>query len=510
MQHGRRWTAVPVRALLALLVVLTATGCLGESKKLALPPAPSISAAPTDLGIKASGLPDGVELAVTDTSVGVQTGAHLDFVSPVFTVEPSGTLAQPATITVELDNALPAATPVLVATRASADQPWAYQTGRLTEDQRHVEYTTTDLNQLGVLTLNVDAAVESLSTDIRNGLAAGVNKLVKPPTCDGRPEARLSGYSVTSTKSKALHWCFGLQGGKRVVRVTNRLRNPIEVAHPNVPVLKAPLVPGVFSPWGRFLGTTNTFLAPGRTATFDADLQPVTALFVSSDSSAMVQSLRLFQATARAIVLRLVGFGVGPATVGKTVDALLAKPQCRQSLGKGSDALLAGCFSPAKMASLFGSRAVLLAPLLTAPTTATFFRAQAQAMTVAQPEAQQRIDVKRAAPDFTAFVGLWSGKSRLLTISAQGLVTETVYDDAGKLVIQLTYQLTDPVSKAGTTSAPSTITKVKIGQRKLVKGRLPQVGDTGVTRVSQGVVRPPALQTTYCDAKKAKKGVCGK
>ena len=131
-------------------------------------------------------------------------------------------------------------------------------------------------------------------------------------------------------------------------------------------------------------------------------------------------------------------------------------------------------------------------------------------MAAGQRTTQQRIAVKRVAPDFTAFTGLWSGKSRSLVIGGDGVVTETVYDDAGKLVVQLTYQLGYPEKKNDTSSADTTITKVKVGQRKLLKGRVPRVGAEGTLTITKGIVRPPYLNTTYCDAPKSKKGVCGK
>lgn len=513
MQHGLRRATVPARVLVALLVVLTLTSCM-EQKRAALPPAPSISAVPQNVGVDVNGLPDGEDFEVTDTSEGVENGANLDFVSPVFTVEPAGELAQPVTVTVDLDNALPADTPIVVATRVSDDQPWTFKRATLSSDQQHVEYTTTSLNQLGVLSVNLDSAVAGFQADVPKSLATGVSKKVKQPSCDGRPEARETGYSVTATKGKALHWCFGLEDDKRVLKVTNRLVTPIQIAHAKVEALKTPAVPGPFTLFTGVLGKTDTFLAPGRTAVYDADLEPVTALMLSSDANATMQSLRLLRATTHAIVTSLVGFDQGPVNVNKTLTALLAMPQCRKSLGKGSDALIAGCFSTSKLTRLFGSRALLVAPLFSAPTSQVFFREQAVALASAQPAAQQRIDVKRVAPDFSAFIGLWSGKTRNLVIGNDGLGTETVFDAMGKMVITLSYQLGYPDAKTGatnsTTSADTKITKVRVGRPKLVRGRVPRVGAEGTIRITKGVVDAPYLNVNYCDTAKARKGVCGK
>ena len=108
MRNGPRRGALPARALVTALVVLSVSACGGGTDPTSLPkPAPSIAATPENVGVEVTGLPDGDDFTVTDTSVGVENGANLDFVSPVFTVEPSGQLSQPVRVTVELDNALP-------------------------------------------------------------------------------------------------------------------------------------------------------------------------------------------------------------------------------------------------------------------------------------------------------------------------------------------------------------------------------------------------------------------
>ena len=144
----------------------------------------------------------------------------------------------------------------------------------LTADQQHVEYTTNTLNQLGVLSINTDGAVAGIQASVRSALGSGVNKKIKRPTCEGRPEARETGYSVASSKGTALHWCFGLENEKRVLKVTNRQLTPIEIAHPNVDALTTPPVPGQFTLWTGLLDDASDFLAPGRRAIYDADLEP--------------------------------------------------------------------------------------------------------------------------------------------------------------------------------------------------------------------------------------------
>jgi hypothetical protein len=510
MGHPLRRRVVLARALVALLVVLTATACGGDGPPAVAPKVSNAPSVPVDPPVEAIGLPDNVELVVADSGPGAESGDNLSFVSPVHTLTPTGPLGSSVTVRLRLDNALPTTIPVLVASRTSPDQPWGYLPGALTSDQRHVDFNTTSFNEVGVLSVDLDGAVSSFQEDLRAGLATGINRTVKKPTCAGEDEARKSGYTVAASKTKTLFWCFGMEGGKRVVKVTNRRPIPVEVAHPKVDVLTNAPAAAAWAPWSGVLGTGNTFLAPGRTATYDADLEPKTELLLNAESRAVGQSLRVLQAGARALVLRLNRFGAGTANVVETVKAFLAMPQCAKSLSKGSDAVITGCFSKPKLVRTFGSRALLVAPLVSAPSTPAFLRQHARAITLrARTTERQRILVRRAAPDFTALSGVWSGKNRLLAINAEGLVKESVNDDTGARIIDLTYQLADPETVGPRSTAGATIVAVKVSRRKLLKGRVPRVGDTTTIRLRDGIVAAPYLKTRYCNAAAAKRGNCG-
>ena len=511
MNHPPRRPAGLTHALVALLLVLAATACGAEEGVVAAPPKVSDApSAPVDPPVEVIGLPDDVEFAVGDTAPGSESGENLSFVSPVYGLTPVGPLDAPVTVRLLLDYTVPEGTTVLAATRAAADKPWAYLPAELTSDLRHVDFKTTSFSEVGALQLEVDGATAAFQADLRAGLAAGLNRKAKKPTCEGEKEARKHGYTVAASKTKTVFWCFGLEGEKRVIKVVNRKTIPVEVAHPKVAVLSDARAANVWAPWSGVLGTTNTFLAPGRTATYDADLVPETELLLNAESLAVGQSLRLLQATVRALALRLNKFGTGLPNVVETVKTFLAMPQCKKSLGKGSDALLAACFSRPKLVRVFGSRAMLVAPLVTAPSTPLLLRQQAQVIaTQARTTDRQRILVRRAKPDFTALVGSWAGKNRLLIINAEGLVTESVNDSTGARIIDLTYQLADPETEGKNAIAEATIVAVKVSWRKKVNGRIPRKGDTTTIRLRDGIVASPFLQARYCNGAAAKKGNCG-
>ncbi|MEO5610203.1 MAG: hypothetical protein ABIQ92_11165 [Ornithinibacter sp.] len=505
MNRSRR--RIPAaRPLLAALLVLALTACgssgSGDSGNRGAP-ATQPSTAPVDSAVKVVGLPEGTEASVKDTAAAGGDGENLTFVSPLYTLAPGGALESPVTVRLELDNALPTDATVLVATRDTDQQPYKFVRAYLTTDQQHVQFTTRTLNQVGAVSVDVPSALESLQTDVRSGLAAGVVASVRRPACQGAGEARKDGYSIAASPKKTLFACFGVEGGKRVVKLTNRRRVPVQVSHPGAATVSNPRV-AAWRSWSGPLGLANTFLPPGQSVTYDADLQPRSRLVLTSTSTPTAQSLRLLQATVRALVLRLTAFGTEAPTAASAFAAMLAIPSCRRSLERGGAALLTECLGQSQVARLFPASQLLVAPLVTNRAFGSFLRSQAAAVAdQVRSQELQRVVVRRAAPKFESFMGSWTGAGRSLSVSAPGVVTEAVYNQA-QLVVQLTYQLADPTTKGTASSAKATITRVKVGDRKLLNGRVPQVRDTGVLRIDAGVVTPPFLKTNYCSAAKRK------
>ncbi len=500
------------RVLIALLVVAFAvTGCGGGANPLPKAQPPTSSPSPTDPGVAVLGL-DPSDLDVSD-SPGVSPGTSLSFASPIYSVAAASELTGPTKVQLLLDNALPRQSPVFVVTRRTPTNPWTYLPARLMSDQRHVEFTATHLSDFGVLVMDLDSALQTFRDDIRTRLAAGVNAKVQKPECEATDEAKKDGYSVGfSRNKKTVFWCFGLENDKRVVKVVNRRVVPIQVGHADAPLIDPVASPKAWATWAGLLGDTATFLAPGREATFDADLEPLGRLLISATNDSRAQSLRGLQATVGALVAAVTNFGAGKSSTANTVATLTQRPLCAKALGQGSDKMVAACFSRRKMIDTFGSRGVLLARLTTARSTAAFLRKQLKAVaTDVVKNENQNILVRRAKPDFTAFVGTFNGAARAMNIGAEGLVFESVSNvDEQKgttRVADITYQLSEPETADGVSTAQAVITKVKIYDRKAFKGRLPHVGDKATLRLEKGVIRSPYVKRDYC-GKGARKNAC--
>ncbi len=500
-----------VRATLAAVLVLGVTACAGDNKpSVALPsslPSPS-AIVEEESRVVATGLPDGVDLEVADSMPGTATGENLTFVSQIFSLEPFGPLDEPAALSVELDNAQPADAHIVVATRGAANRPWTYATGKLASDHLHVEYTTKRLGQVAILSVGLDQVVASFQSEVEKNLVNGSLVGAPRPACANPTAAEAEGYSVSSTRTSALFYCFGLEDDKHVVTVTNRRLAPVEVSHVGATVITDPEIGKANALLSDFLGDTNTLVTAGKVATFGVELEQEKELTLSVGPNTRAQSLRLLQAAVRSLSLRFKSLGVGSVDVPRTMTALLARPQCAKAMDAGGLKLLTRCLAPARLVQLFGSRGVLLQPLVRAPAVRTLFTAQGKALAAAQTAESQSIVVRRAAPDYRGIFGRWLGMSRQLTISRTGYVLEN-YGQGIEPVIDLSYQLGYPRKENGVTSVDATIVKVKVNNRKLLTGRVPKVGDTGILEVVKGVVKPPFLGSKYCDRTNRKKGVCG-
>jgi hypothetical protein len=508
MRHPTRHLA-PFAVLVTVLALVAGCGGNGASE-LPKAQAPSSSPTPVDPDVKVAGI-DPSDVDVTNVA-GSSPGVNLSFASPIYTVTTASELTSPTRVQLLLDNALPRTVPIFVVSRANAKQPWTYQPGTLLSDQRHVQFTTSKLGDFAVVVMDLDGALQTFKDDVHGRLAFGIDKKVKKPQCDATPEARKDGYSVVSSKGrKTVYWCFGLENGKRIIRVVNRRVQPIQVAHPGAqPLAPSVEVPKAFNPWITALGGDATLLAPGKTATYDVDLEPTKRLVIGATADTTAQGLRALQATTASVVSRLNGFGLAKRKPVDTMAALLAKPQCAKTVSLGADKMLAACFSRPKLVAMFGTPGLLIAKITTDPTTKLFLRQQYKAMALdVLKNGNENILVRRAKPNFTAFVGSFTGKSRTMVVNGDGLVFESVSNVAADgtvtPVADLTYQLSEPRVDNGVAHASALITKAKIYNRKAFKGRIPRAGDTGTFRLEKGVVRSPFIKRLYCDGKNAKK-----
>lgn len=539
---GRAARASLVTVFLVLAVGLA--GCGGSATQA--PPTkntlPTAAASPTASPVVVTG---GAKVDVTGTAPGITPGQSLTFVSQVYTLGPTGPLTSPATVTIQLDNALPAGTPIVVATREAPTDSWSYLPATLTSDGQHAQFTTTHLSDFGVMSIDASQIFSDFKASVAPALVSGVVRATPAPTCSTPAKALQDGYAVgtaptaadaataiakadaaaagtqtpvgTTTRPaprrKTLFWCLGRSGDTRTVTVVNRRPFAVQVSHGTAAATAVDSkVQGLWASWLGVLapGSQDTFLAPGGAATYSADLQPKTTLELTTGTSAVAQSLRLLYAAVSAVDVQVQRFGVADPQPLDTFNALLARRTCKNALGQGGAALLTGCFSPRQVMRTYGTNGRLLLPLVTAPGMRLFFNNRSSFLATQGLQVDtQTVYVHRSAPDFGALVGSWSGHTRTLSISATGLVVERISDGCCHRVIDLTYQLSQPQAGGGTTTATATLTRVVVHDRKALGTKPPRVGATGTISLTKGIISAPYVGTSFCGPKAAAHGACG-
>ena len=518
-RHSRAGTRAVVACALLSCLALLVSACGGSD--VASPPSvntlpsssPSASAAPT---VTVTGLSAGVRVEISSGTAGSSPGAGLDFVSPIYSLGPSGPLGAKAVVTMELDHAVPAGTTLVTATRETSTSAWSWLPATLTKDLRHATFTTTHFSQFGMVSLDAAAALSTFKQTVHSGLVSTQAVGVKRPVCEDPKGARQGGWKAASWPRKTLYWCFGLVDGKHVLTVVNRRDVPVQVAHGDATATDTTSkVRGQWTTWLGLLGSGSgdTFLAPGGSATYDAEIDTGSNLVLSTDAGAKALSTRALYVAVDALVNQLGTYGATAPTTAQAFAVLVARPQCADALGQSSDVLVEGCLSRQRLTRVLGDGTRLLAPVLAAPSFKKFWAKQLAFLAAQETSTDaQHVGVSREAADFGGLVGSYTGHTRVLTVSSTGLVTERL--DAGtEPVIQLTYQLSDPKTtggkKDGTTTASSVLTRVKVYDRSAISGTLPKVGDAGTLTLHAGIVTPPYLQTTYCDSAAAAKAECG-
>ena len=504
-------------------VALLLTACGGNQAQS--PPSintlPAATATPkAEQSVIVTGLSDGVNVTVSPGEPGTSPGGGLDFVSPIYTLGPSGPLGGRATVTIALDHPVPTGTTLKVGSRPSDTGSWSWLPATLTADAQHAQFTTDRFSQFGVLTQDVGTEVSTYEDGVHTALTSTLSEGPTKPTCQNTKVAHKDGYKVASWPRDTLGWCLGMDKATHILTVMNRREFPVQVAHGTAAATQTTSkVDGVWTTWFGILapGSTDTFLAPGGSVTYDADLNPGNTLLVNPESSAKTQSTRALYAAVGALVSQLHTYGSSTPTTEQAFQSLVARPQCADALGQGSVVLQEGCLAPARLTKVLGDGVSLLQPVLLAPGIKAFWGRQFAFLAQQDKDTDsQHIIVGVKTADFGDLVGSFTGHTRTLSVSRTGLVTERV-DDGTSPVIQLTYQLSNPkvtgrkagAKTGGTTTAQALLKAVKIYDKSAVGGTPPQVGDVGTITFKDGIVTPPFLQTTYCNAAANAKGQCG-
>lgn len=321
-------------------------------------------------------------LRVTTSSGGSAAPSGLQQLSGMVEVTPTGPLVAPATITIHLTSPAPQGDAVLVRSSESEDGPWNWLPATLSTDRETVHLTTTHFSFFQVFGIDVGKAIDIFKRDFLDGFDSQATTDVGRPSCQGESVARSDGYTINSSTTNTVYWCFGMVGVGRVLKVTDDRRYPLQVLHPNLSVLDggkidAPQLSSL-SHWG---SGQSTIIGPGDSVTYQVNVGPGSQGGIQTTMDGMGQSLVALQVGVTALADILTKFGLGKSSTGwSATQQLLSSTSCVDALGQGPGAILASCLNPKALVRLFGLKALLLGPIVEAGALVAFFHSEWNAM----------------------------------------------------------------------------------------------------------------------------------
>lgn len=251
MRLGRRGAIQTIAGALGVLLLFATSGCTGETKagpessggnSIATAAAASettvvageatvVELGDTNVTVPADALPEGEVLTgrVGDQPTGVPEG--LKAVGPLLEVSTrSSTIGEPAAIDAPAPIGVEGATLVMVWQDDSADQVWRWVPTSYDSETNRVTAMVDHFSFGFLASVDVDDVAGRLKDQLVN-LMTGRSG-VSSPRCDDEDAAREGGVTVTSDGGDRVKWCFGLEGGKRVLKVSNNTRTFVEISYP--------------------------------------------------------------------------------------------------------------------------------------------------------------------------------------------------------------------------------------------------------------------------------------
>lgn len=193
-------------------------------------------------------------------------------VSPTYRITPSGNLTSSLTIQLPLTNFVPGGSRVIVSTAEAPNGPWTPLIPVLSKDGKSVSVTVNRLSYFDVLWLDLSGILSNFKKYFLDALIPQIFQGANPPECQNENQARQN-YNITSTSRKTVYWCFGVENGKRVLKVVNNQIYPLTMQHPGLTVTN--VSPGPFLQNIEQIDASlrqEVLVLPGKEVDFSADL----------------------------------------------------------------------------------------------------------------------------------------------------------------------------------------------------------------------------------------------
>jgi len=422
VQRRTRWTiGLCILIVVGLVVDLTLWWPFGNDNHR------SIGSGVTATG---SNLPKKLHAQLADPSVSLPyTPNVITPLSKIYQIGPSGALPGMTSFTLPLnDKFVPSDEALLLAMTAESPKgPWTpllkqdaagKQTAQpdvelsadgfsATVQTPHLSLFTIVKVQIGSLAEIVkDAAGVSIGGlgDVLNMAAKSFHSLTanlfahaSAPKCADTDKAKAESYTFTTDKKDTVLSCFGMQAGKRVVKMVDNRTYPLLVHHTGATVVdNGPSFKMRLAQLSKLVSGQDTVLFPMEDATFGVDLPDEGGSAVlSTEFNATAQNLYSLEVALRVAIMLFTNFGSGSGVAvngaikaempsADLLDKALGVSDCSSLVWDNDDLdfgeILNRCASPEAIMTLFGVTGLILAPIMVVAPVIAFFKSQLNAL----------------------------------------------------------------------------------------------------------------------------------
>jgi hypothetical protein len=361
--------------------------------------------------------------------------------APAVQVTPSGRLPTPITLTIPLSRKVGPGETVVLATAESARAGWTMSRPTVMPGGRSVRVTTTHLSLFQPLVGSLQEVIVAFKEELKKNLDAITGDLfaeAQKPVCDGENQAREDGYSIASAGKGALYWCFGSSGGKRVLKIANRRRYALEVAHRRLPTLHSPPAHLELAQLAQYVSGPNLVVFSLDEADFTVALPSDGGTAeIETDASGLAAGLYALETGVTTLLASLDRFGAGSGTVARgdiiktqfdhvtdVMNKVLGVAECARAVADfrsvNAGKLINGCLSPAEVLEMFGWKALLVAPVMAVSGVVEFFRSDLSGLgDQFTGRSRYRILIERT-PSIAAYAGHWQVHGGAVDIHSDG------------------------------------------------------------------------------------------
>lgn len=400
-------------------------------------------------GVTVSGekVPSGIKATIVKGKQPPLT--HVEQASPLINFTPSGKLQAPLTLRFKLSRKADPKDPNFVyATRETNKDPWEYIHATPTSDGQYVEVQVTHFSFGSLVHLSIPTPqivlwnnpkdAQNLQQEFKDNLTGGWTAKAGKPTCQNETKARQDDYVIDSEGQGTLYWCFGVENGKRVLKVVNRKHYPLDVDHKGLTVLSNGHFLANLDQLARIgTGKDHIILFPGDTAVFSVDLKMNTAgrvktsYSLASGEATTLNGLQTALLTANSIAMKSnapVAQQLTQQETYKVMNYLLQGRDCYNAVSSSNQAdLYADCFGatdPEKLSEVspkLGTAGLLASFVKDVGSAASWFREIISGnVDSVTGDARYGVVIRHFKP-VAPYVGEWNAHEFGLQISSSGI-----------------------------------------------------------------------------------------